>query len=562
MQNMNTRLPSLPARTRARRWVVSALAATSVAGVGAAALELVLSSTEEDQPAFEKAPVDRGNKVAKRAKGARLLQATSLAPLGISDAHVSGSFGSAFEWPIIPIHTVLLSDGRVLSYGADTAGEQSGLLYYALWDPALGIGPESMQVLDNTSGTDTFCVGQALLPSGNVLLVGGDRSVDGQRNFGLNDVNIFTPSDNVLNRQAQSMAYQRWYPTVITTGDGEQVVLGGRIDKSMPKWVPPLPATFAATPEVYNQSSGWRTLTNATSDRAYGKSSTDNWSYPHAWLGPDGKIDVLTNSGEIYALDKNGLGKIKKVATGLPISKQFNSAAMYAPGKVLSIRTGGLVSLVDLNVSPPTITPTGAMSQGRFYGNATLLADGRVWANGGSSKGNKLTGAAYHSEIWDKATGTWTTTASATKPRLYHSIAMLMPDATVLTAGGGAPGPVMNLNAEIYYPPYLYKTDGSGETAPRPVIASAPTAGTWGQVIGVSMSTGEAVSRVTLVRFGGVTHAFSTEQRFEDLVFGQTGPDLNVSLPTSPNVAPPGFYMLFAFDAAGVPSVAKVIRIS
>ena len=108
----------------------------------------------------------------------------------------------------------------------------------------------------------------------------------------------------------------------------------------------------------------------------------------------------------------------------------------------------------------------------------------------------------------------------------------------------------------------VMKTDGSGETAPRPVIASAPTAGTWGQVVGVSMSTGEAVSRVTLVRFGGVTHAFSTEQRFEDLVFGQSGADLTVTLPTSPNVAPPGFYMLFAFDAAGVPSIAKVIRIS
>ena len=40
--------------------------------------------------------------------------------------------------------------------------------------------------------------------------------------------------------------------------------------------------------------------------------------------------------------------------------------------------------------------------------------------------------------------------------RLYHSGALLLPDATVLIAGGGAPGPLVNLNAEIYYPPYLF----------------------------------------------------------------------------------------------------------
>jgi hypothetical protein len=42
-------------------------------------------------------------------------------------------------------------------------------------------------------------------------------------------------------------------------------------------------------------------------------------------------------------------------------------------------------------------------------------------------------------------------TTRAIKPRLYHSTALLLPDGSVLTAGGGAPGPVKNLNAEIYY---------------------------------------------------------------------------------------------------------------
>jgi hypothetical protein len=535
--------------------------ATLLAGATTAGLDRFwFGGTEEDLD-HRAAPVDLGAGPGRPApKAARALrQQAGAVPAATADAHLAGSFGPAFTWPIIPIHTVLMADGRVLSFGADVAGEQTGLLYYAVWDPALGTGPESHLVLDNTTATDTFCAGQALLPgSGSVLLVGGDKTIEGKRNFGVADVNVFTPGDNALTRQAQSMAYARWYGTIVTNAQGEQVVMGGRIDKSMPRWDPPVPASFASTPEVYTPGVGWRTLTNADSPAAYGK-AYDNWSYPHAWLAPDGKVAIITNDGRLFALDSNGAGKLKKLTGTLPISKQFNSAAMFAPGKVLSLRTGGLASVVDFNTNPPTISATAPMSQNRFYGSATVLADGKVWANGGSVKGNKLEGAAYHSELWDPSTGTWTTTASAAKPRLYHSISMLMPDATVVTAGGGAPGPVINLNAEIYYPPYLYQPDG--QPAPRPVITAAPQAGTWGQAVPVTMAGDAPVSKVSLLRFGGVTHNFGNDPRYESLAFTQAGAELSVTLPASPNNAPPGFYMLFVLDAAGVPSVAKVMRL-
>jgi hypothetical protein len=120
---------------------------------------------------------------------------------------------------------------------------------------------------------------------------------------------------------------------------------------------------------------------------------------------------------------------------------------------------------------------------------------------------------------------------------------------------------VSNLNAETYYPPYLYKNDGSGQPASRPVINSAPGAATWGETVPVSLADASAVSRVTLVRFGAVTHDFSNEQRFQDLAFSQLGQDLSVTMPALANNAPPGFYMLFVIDAQGVPSIAKVVRI-
>jgi hypothetical protein len=75
------------------------------------------------------------------------------------------------------------------------------------------------------------------------------------------------------------------------------------------------------------------------------------------------------------------------------------------------------------------------------------------------------------------------------------------------------------------------------------------------------MNNKNTVARMTLVRFGAVTHAFSNEQRFQDLAFTQSGKNLNVTLPASADVSPPGFYMLFAIDPNGVPSKAKIIRL-
>ena len=144
--------------------------------------------------------------------------------------------------------------------------------------------------------------------------------------------------------------------------------------------------------------------------------------------------------------------------------------------------------------------------------------------------------------------------------RLYHSVSLLLPDATVLTAGGGAPGPQTNLNAEVFTPPYLYKRDTSGTLATRPVITSAPSSATWGSTVMVSTNI-TGVSKVSLVKTGSATHTVDFDQRYVPLSYTATGTALNVRMPEGPQVAPPGFYMLFVFNAAGVPSLAKVVQL-
>jgi hypothetical protein len=215
-----------------------------------------------------------------------------------------------------------------------------------------------------------------------VLLVGGDRIVNGQRNYANNDVNLFTPADNKLTKQSQAMAYQRWYATLITTATGEQAVIGGRVDRAYEgnAQFPPTVDSYASTPEVYSATQGWRTLTTAANEWAYG-SKVQAWNYPKAWWSPQGKVLVFTVKGEFFALDVAGTGSVAKVPGVLPLGAYNLPAAMYQPGKVLSVRADAKAVVVDINNATPVVTPTASLSADRRFGNATVLADGKVWVN-------------------------------------------------------------------------------------------------------------------------------------------------------------------------------------
>jgi Domain of unknown function (DUF1929) len=131
----------------------------------------------------------------------------------------------------------------------------------------------------------------------------------------------------------------------------------------------------------------------------------------------------------------------------------------------------------------------------------------------------------------------------------------------VLTAGGGAPGPVNELNAEIYYPPYLYLKDGSGNPAPRPTVISAPSSITVGQGFLLTVGANDKISSINLIRVGASTHDFNSEQRLIPLPFTQNGTQISATLNASPQLMPPGYYMLFALNSSGVPAVAPIIPV-
>ena len=465
---------------------------------------------------------------------------------------LEGSFSPVVDWPLVGIHTVLTPDGNVLTYGTRADGIQTGYFVYDVWNPQIGLGSDAHRLLPNTTAVDIFCNAQLLLPSGTVEMFGGDVT-DLRNNWSTNTGNDayvkFDPVDGSLTRIG-TMNLKRWYATATMLPSGEVYVQGGS-------------SGGEAYPEVRVDSGAFRALTTAPTTQL-------SWFYPRNFVGPDGLVFGYASNKPMYRIDPRGSGTLTSLGN-YPYANigDSSTAVMFRPGKILQLGGGSATngaSLIDINGETPQVSALPSMGYRRQWGNATVLADGRVFASGGSPNNNDPSGGvSYTSELYDPASNTWSKGATAQRMRLYHSGALLLPDATVLTLGGGAlgggnPGPQLNLNAEIYYPPYLFNPDGT--PAARPIIDNVGIDFEAGQKIALSSADAASISRITLVKAGSVTHSFDMDQRFLELPFTREGTALQAALPSNPYQTPPGFYLLFAFNAQGVPSEAAMIRIA
>ena len=378
-------------------------------------------------------------------------------------------------------------------------------------------------------------------------------------NSGLKDATLWDPTTNTAQR-LPDLANSRWYPTVTTLADGRVMVFSGdniESDDSPPG--NPLSFVSHTLPEVYNpNTNSYTQLTGARVDTPL---------YPLMFAAPDGRVFQAGPDRQTHFVTTSGTGA---VVNGPANPIEPHSAAMYAPGKIVTSGTWsdpsfenrtvtGRTTVIDLNQPNPTWRETAPMAFPRSYHTLTNLPDGSVIATGGltSSDGYKLQNAVLPVEIWDPATETWSTMAAQANGRGYHSTALLLPDGRVLVAGGGQlPGyPVTNqTNAQIFSPPYLFK-------GPRPAITSAPQTVQFASKFIVGTANPDGISKVSLVRLGDDTHAFDQNQRFVPLTFRSIGGNLEVDSPANPNLAPPGYYMLFIVDQVGVPSVSTMVRL-
>ncbi len=497
-----------------------------------------------------------------------------------ADAPTKGMWSATQPWPMNGLHAVLLPSGKVLTYGTplNTPGTQDGRTWDT-WTPTLGFGSGSHATSFEAGRVNSFCSTAAFLADGRLLVSGGNSAFNSA---------LMTPASGAIVNDTAALADQRWYATMLTLPDGRAIILGG-IDPYQEGMVSNPDAavangTVSMTPEVYTPGTGWQSLSGARSRDAFGPDYL-RASYPRAWVAPSGKVFGIS-AETMWTLDmaaNGGTGGITvhgrfktPASTSAPVNVgATNSAVMYAPGKILQVGGNGyfngdgypasnMATVVDFNGAAPVLTETARMNFARRYVNTVVLPDGKVLATGGTRVGNNGgADAVYAAEIWNPATGTWTLGANAAQIRVYHSATLLLPNGTVLSTGGGAPGPVNNQNAELYYPPYLFRTvAGAAQLAPRPVMTGiSALAFGYGQTVLVEMNDATAVARLVLVANGAVTHSFNSSQRFMELAYTQAGDRLAATLPANANLAPPGHYQLVALDALGVPSRAVIVSI-
>ena len=457
--------------------------------------------------------------------------------------NVRGAWDSPPEdnWPLIPVHAALTPDGRVLTFGSDSGGTATGFFIYDVWDPAAGLSGGHV-TLPNTTGTDIYCGTSLILPeTGEILIAGGAKWTGSMASdVANNESTIFTPGDDLLTRGAQ-LNRARWYASAVPLMNGDIYVQGGLHGEDFP--------------EVRERDGSYRLLTDAPTDPYY-------FFYPRNYIAPDGRLFGYDTKGLMYFVTTDGTGSISPAGQlDQSLVGRPSTSVMYRPGRILQISgNNNRATTIDVNGGAPVVIATSSLSSRRAWANATVLPDGRVLVTGGSGKPNQLVNVNNRAEIWNPDTGNWSVGASGLRPRLYHSFALLLPDASVLVGGGGAAkdSPVNNFHSEIYYPPYLY--DASGALADRPVIESAPQVLETGQSFTISADPQE-VDRVTLVDAGAVTHGVNLQQRFVELAFSATGSTISAEMPVRAAETPPGYYLLFVLNGAGVPSVARIVRV-
>jgi hypothetical protein len=245
---------------------------------------------------------------------------------------------------------------------------------------------------------------------------------------------------------------------------------------------------------------------------------------------------------------------------------------MYLPGKIIktgrsthpddpTVPSTATAYVLDITQTSPAWRQIASMHFPRAYHTLSVLPDGTVLVTGGGVTTDAVdpNGAVSAAELWSPVTETWTTMASMQAPRLYHSIALLLPDARVLVAGGGrffggGNDPSDQFSGEIYSPPYLFK--GS-----RPVITSAPTQIGYGSTMTVQTADASQIASISLIKLGAVTHSFNMDQRYIPLSFTSGSGTLSVQTPANAKIAPPGYYMLFIVNSNGVPSIATMVNI-
>jgi hypothetical protein len=490
-----------------------------------------------------------------------------------------------FPSGVLAVHAALLPTGKVLFFAGsgssatrfnspDFGNMAKGIFTSVVWDPQAA--PPNNVVHPPTifdahhRPFDFFCGGDTMLPDGRLLSAGGTL---GYNPFlGQPDATVFDPKTEQWSFAAK-MTHGRWYPSLISLADGRVLAATGLTES---------PANpHNQTLEIYSAVTDQWQLLHFAAD------FPQLPLYAHLFLLADGRVffdgghmdDELLLEPCIIDLTKNPVQTTPVFGIHDRNMRNQSASVLLPPAQDQRVMLVGggpdgkqnktdaidSVDIVDLKAAHPAFTAAAPLNLPRLHLNAVLLPDRTVFVTGGSLKQEDAPLARLQSEIYDPATDTWTLTGACTVPRLYHSTALLLPDARVVTAGGNPEGgkhvqwnqdPDEEMRIEIFIPPYLFKGG-------RPSIAAAPVEWKYGKTMKIESPDAGNLKWLSLVRNCVTTHSFDSNQRLVDVpIISQLGGVVEAKVTDNPNLLPPGWYMLFLVSNAGVPSVAQWVHIS
>ncbi|MEV8553002.1 galactose oxidase early set domain-containing protein [Streptomyces glaucescens] len=474
--------------------------------------------------------------------------------------------------PVRSMHSVVLHNGRILliaGSGNDPEKFRAGTFTSAVYDPANG----TYKIIPTPK--DMFCAGHVQLQDGRVLVMSGNKgypSADGKTGYqGYKDSYVFDPATETYTK-TNDMNDGHWYPSATVLGNGDVLSFGGLKEDS----------TGSVTAERWSQAQQrWLPTWQV-------KQTWSFWGlYPSMILLQDGRLfysgshvfgnNIPGTGAAIYDYDANTITQVPGLQRK---DERDQSASVLLPPaqdqKVLTLGGGNidsnpdanrLTDVIDLKQPNPQYTagpplPQGTVDfgngkvaqtgdQGKMYASAVLLPDGKVLETGGAlhNRANPV----FETSLYDPGTNTFDPVAVDPQAHGYHSSAFLLPDGRVMATGDNPGNGSWNHNVSVYTPPYLFK-------GPRPTITSViDTEWTYGDTQRITVD--RPIAKAELIRPAAVTHSSDPNQRFVDLPLSVDGNNVDLNVTSNPNLAPPGWYMLFAVDANGVPSVAKWVHL-
>ncbi|TDZ65157.1 Galactose oxidase [Colletotrichum trifolii] len=492
---------------------------------------------------------------------------------------VEGKWGDVIRLPLIPVAAYIVpaypQPDRLLffsSWGVDAFGGPSGKTQYG--DYNFATGEVSQRIVTNTNH-DMFCPGISQLEDGRIIVQGGSDA---------EAVSIYDPATNNFTR-GPNMQIARGYQTSTLLSNGKVFTIGGAY--SGPR--------EGKNGEMFDPATNtWKLLDGADVKPMLTTDHEGIWREDnHAWLfgWKKGSVFQAGPSKDQHWYGTDGDGSITKAATRDVADAMCAIWVMYdaVAGKILS--AGGSQYYTDSNAytsahittigepdTPAEVEKVADMAFPRGFANAVVLPDGTVLVTGGQRRSMVFTNTngILVAELFNPETKEWKSMGAAAIPRNYHSISILLPDATVFVGGGGlcyvakiggstakCDKTVDHADGEIFSPPYLFNADGTAAARPSiSAIGADPVKA--GTLLNFTVEgiADNARGKVSLVRTGSVTHSSNTDQRripLDDVVVN--GQEYSVKLPEDYGILLPGYYYLFVSSPQGTPSVAKTVHV-